>query len=102
MTRDLPAEVIHVPIPTLASIRRTLRKEAEKAKCPNIAEHTPDPHGYVAWHDWAEEMGRTHRQIRCPGCGLLAIWVPKKGVSPQAAAGTLRKLRRRFGAMEPH
>lgn len=44
--------------------------------CPNAAEHTPQPAGYLAWHYWAGRMYRAgHRQRRCPGCGLLAIWV---------------------------
>lgn len=34
------------------------------------------PVRYVAWHDWAEAMSRTHKQRRCRGCGLLSIWEP--------------------------
>jgi hypothetical protein len=49
--------------------------------CPNAAEHTPAPSGYVSWHEWAKRMGKTHHQQRCPGCDLLKIWVPK---SPKA------------------
>jgi hypothetical protein len=26
---------------------------------------------------WAKRMARTHRQIRCSGCGLWTIWVQK-------------------------
>jgi hypothetical protein len=43
-------------------------------------EHTHDdvePRGYVAWHEWAEEMSKTHVQKRCPGCGLFKIWVSR-------------------------
>ncbi len=40
--------------------------------------HTPSPEGYIQWHAWAEKKSKTHRQIRCPVCGLWAIWVPKK------------------------
>lgn len=36
--------------------------------------HTKAPIGYVAWHEWAEKKARTHRQERCPNCGLWAIW----------------------------
>lgn len=48
------------------------------APCPNEAEHTDGPAGYVAWHEWAARMARTgHAQKRCPGCGLYKIWLPK-------------------------
>lgn len=46
--------------------------------CLNADRHTPQPRGYLAWHEWAEEMSKTHVQERCPGCGLLHIWVPKQ------------------------
>ena len=46
--------------------------------CPNAAEHTPAPDGYVTWHEWAEEISATHQQRRCAGCGRLQIWVPKE------------------------
>lgn len=47
------------------------------AECPRRELHTPCPSGYVAWHEWAYEMGKTHRTKRCPGCNLFAVWVPK-------------------------
>ena len=40
-------------------------------------DHTPCPKEYLQWHEWAEEMEKTHRQIRCPHCGLWTIWVSK-------------------------
>lgn len=41
--------------------------------------HTPNqPEGYLQWHSWAARMSKTHRQIRCEGCGLFQIWVPKQ------------------------
>lgn len=46
-------------------------------EAPNCAAHTPCPTGYVAWHEWAAMMAETHRQARCPTCGLYAVWVPK-------------------------
>ncbi len=49
-----------------------------KAICPNIEDHTYCPDGYIAWHSWAEEMGKTHKQRKCPGCGLYAIWEPRR------------------------
>lgn len=39
--------------------------------------HTPAPEGYVARAEWAERMMLTHRQRRCPGCGLYQVWVRK-------------------------
>ena len=36
-----------------------------------------EPKGYLAWHEWAEQMSKTHRQERCPECGYWHIWVPK-------------------------
>lgn len=44
--------------------------------CPNFEDHTPAPDGYIQWHAWAEQMSKTHRQDKCGGCGLYAIWVP--------------------------
>jgi hypothetical protein len=43
-------------------------------------QHTPEPNGYLRWHSWADRMARTHRQLRCPDCGLYKIWVPKRGL----------------------
>lgn len=40
--------------------------------------HTPCPEGYVPWHEWAEQKSKTHKQERCPSCGLWAIWKPRK------------------------
>jgi len=39
---------------------------------------TPSPDGYVAFHEWAEEMMRTHRSTKCKDCGRYAVWVKKK------------------------
>jgi hypothetical protein len=47
------------------------------------AGHTPgQPEGYREWHAWAAEMSKTHWQVRCPACGLYAVWVPKKPARP--------------------
>jgi len=40
--------------------------------------HTPCPEGYLEWHAWAEQMGRTHDQKQCPECGRYAIWEKRK------------------------
>lgn len=46
--------------------------------CPNADLHTPQPKGYVALSNWADEMLETHDQEECSGCGRLYIWVPKE------------------------
>jgi hypothetical protein len=48
-----------------------------KDTCPDKANHTPCPSGYIHWHEWAEKKIRTHKSTRCPICGLYAIWVPR-------------------------
>ena len=53
-------------------------------ECPNGAEHTPSPLGYLEWHAWAERMAKTHYQVRCTGCGLWTNWLPK---TPKAEGG---------------
>jgi hypothetical protein len=50
---------------------------SQRQVCPNRDQHPPGPDGYVAWFAWAEEMAKTHKQVRCKGCGRWAIWVPK-------------------------
>lgn len=49
------------------------------AECPDADQHTKAPEGlsYLGWFKWADKMGKTHKQIRCPGCRLYKIWVPK-------------------------
>jgi hypothetical protein len=41
------------------------------------AEHTYGPSGYPDWHEWAEEMSKTHVQQKCGTCGCYLIWEPK-------------------------
>ena len=53
--------------------------------CGNAENHTPQPDGYLAWHAWAAKKIKTHKQIQCPGCGLLMIWVPKQKRKATAA-----------------
>ena len=45
--------------------------------CPYFEDHTPDPPGYIKWHEWAAKMSKTHKQRKCSGCGLYAIWEPR-------------------------
>ena len=54
--------------------------------CPCADRHTPVPEGYAVWHEWAERHGVTHRQKRCPGCGLWLIWEPKEKADPEGAS----------------
>lgn len=45
--------------------------------CPTPEKHThpeEDSLGYVAWHEWAERMMRTHTQHKCPGCGRYRVY----------------------------
>lgn len=47
-------------------------QEANK-KCVNKRFHTKMPVDYVGEAERAEELLKTHRQMKCPGCGLWAI-----------------------------
>lgn len=53
-------------------------KPDEYPYCPHFEDHTPAPSDYIQWHEWAEKMAKTHKQRRCPGCGLYAIWERRK------------------------
>ncbi len=59
-------------------------------------EHAADEPGpfasYQAWHEWAEEKGKTHNQFRCLGCGLYVVWSPKGANPKPAMEATLRAL----------
>lgn len=51
-----------------------------KESCPERERHTPEPmheSDYMGWHAWARRMSKTHKQLRCPKCGLFAIWVSR-------------------------
>ncbi len=47
--------------------------------CAYVEDHTPCPQGYLQWFAWAAKMARTHKQVRCGGCGRFKVWVPRKG-----------------------
>lgn len=47
------------------------------ASCKLRKLHTKMPEGYVAFAETADKLIKTHRQIRCPGCGFLTLWVLK-------------------------
>jgi len=50
----------------------------EEKDCPLLVNHTPCPDDYVERALWAEKMMVSHKQQRCVGCGLYAVWVPKR------------------------
>lgn len=54
------------------------RVPAPKLVCQHDDVKLGMPDGYLDRAEWALEMLKTHRQKRCPACGLWAIWVPKK------------------------
>ena len=39
--------------------------------------HTSQPEEYNQWHEWAKHAHETHSQVKCPHCGLWAVWLPK-------------------------
>lgn len=57
------------------------RVKAQRAACPNVANHTEGPDGYIAASNWAEEMAETHDQSQCPGCRYWVIWTQKPEAS---------------------
>lgn len=61
--------------PYLAKSRRWPLSPDEP--CLRAELHTAAPSDYLKWHTWAGKMGATHKQERCPGCGLWRIWKPK-------------------------
>ena len=46
--------------------------------CPRRELHAPgSPISYGGRQLWADEMDRTHRQTRRPGCRLYVVWQPR-------------------------
>ena len=45
--------------------------------CPNAANHTPCPDGYMQRIAWVDRMEKTHKATRCPGCGKWVVWAPR-------------------------
>jgi len=62
-------------------------------------QHTPCPTGYGARAEWAEKMMKTHRQRRCPFCGLWAIWEKK---SPRATRQAVSRALKGMTSDTPH
>ena len=46
--------------------------------CPNAANHTSHPSGYVADSNWADDAMLVADVQRCGGCGRYELWVPKR------------------------
>ncbi len=46
--------------------------------CPNDANHTPHPAGYIALADWADDALVVADNVYCEGCGQPVIWTPKR------------------------
>jgi hypothetical protein len=65
----------------LVGLFHTAREHEDCRPCPRETEHTPSPSGYLAWHEWAEDMSKTHDQVKCQGCGLYSIWQPSSPLS---------------------
>jgi len=67
-------------------VTRHTRAQKVADPCPDKVKHTPCPEDYLGWHNWAEQMHKTHYQARCPGCGLHAIWLPQDALVEQLLA----------------
>jgi len=59
------------------SCRHCHRKLTTRERREGRARYFQEPIGYLNWHEWAEEMSKTYRQVECPGCGRYTLWVPK-------------------------
>ena len=46
--------------------------------CPNYANHEPMPRDYVSFDEHGKLLNKTRKNVKCPGCGLYKIWVPRK------------------------
>lgn len=55
-----------------------MNPDERRMSCPDLVHHTACPSDYIGWHAWARKKSKTHKQVKCSGCGLYAIWVPKK------------------------
>lgn len=63
--------------------------------------HTDQPTGYREWHQWAKKKSKTHRQYKCPHCGLWAIWMEKPKKNAGSAASTRRTTKASAKAVSP-
>ena len=58
-------------------MKKNLVEQITGQDCSNKKEHTKHPEGYLQHHAWMDKMIKTHKQIRCKGCGLYEIWKKK-------------------------
>lgn len=72
-TDDTAREIARTPIGQRRRARGIRVRHGDA--CPDAANHTPSPDGYLAWHAWAARMGQGHRQVTCAVCGLYAVWI---------------------------
>jgi hypothetical protein len=55
-----------------------MKLTASPATTPECEPHTPWPSGYIAGSDYADLLAQSHTQRQCRGCGLYAIWEPRR------------------------
>jgi hypothetical protein len=51
-----------------------------KKRCPTDELHDPDVEfgtPGLTFSEWAHMKARTHRPVKCQGCGLFKIWEPR-------------------------
>ena len=46
-------------------------------ECPNYENHEPMPIGYVEFHEYGKKLNKTHKNVKCPGCGKYRLWVER-------------------------
>lgn len=49
----------------------------DASDCPYNDVHEIGPESTLEWWAWADEMSKKNKNLRCPGCGLFKIIVPK-------------------------
>ncbi|GAA4439701.1 hypothetical protein [Phytohabitans houttuyneae] len=64
--------------PTTVPAGRPVLEFDSDTTCPNVANHVPQPAGYVAASGWADNAMIVAVQRQCDGCGRWALWVPKR------------------------
>jgi hypothetical protein len=64
----------------------------KKQDCPNTECTVSEPSDYIHWHEWARKKSKTHKQTKCPTCGLYTVWIPK----------VVRTTQSRLKSQQPH
>jgi hypothetical protein len=60
--------------------------------CPRSDDHTPRPAG-VEPRVWLRAISKTHKQVRCSGCGRFEIWIPAPARQPKIPISDAARLR---------